>query len=191
MKNIRLLLSSVVLSAASASAFASVSVSSDGTGTIGILTDLGSFAAGTYTITASGQIDLADNTGRLTVKADGTPFSKVTFLGYEYFNYLGSDHADGKYGAAGTGVNLGALIGSYSSNPAAPADWFLIGTSKTVTLDAQKNIYVSVKDTDHHNNVGTFEVTVTAVPEPESYAMLLSGLGLMGFVARRRKDKSV
>ena len=28
---------------------------------------------------------------------------------------------------------------------------------------------------------------VTAVPEPESYAMLLAGLGLMGFMIRRRK----
>ncbi len=28
---------------------------------------------------------------------------------------------------------------------------------------------------------------ITAVPEPETYAMMLAGLGLMGFVARRRK----
>jgi len=28
-----------------------------------------------------------------------------------------------------------------------------------------------------------------AIPEPETYAMLLAGLGLMGFVARRRKQK--
>jgi hypothetical protein len=27
------------------------------------------------------------------------------------------------------------------------------------------------------------------VPEPESYAMLLAGLGLMGTIARRRKTK--
>ena len=32
--------------------------------------------------------------------------------------------------------------------------------------------------------------TVTAVPEPESYAMLLAGLGLMGAIARRRNNKA-
>ena len=30
-------------------------------------------------------------------------------------------------------------------------------------------------------------VQVTAVPEPETYAMMLAGLGLMGLIARRRK----
>jgi hypothetical protein len=35
-------------------------------------------------------------------------------------------------------------------------------------------------------------VTITPVPEPETYAMLLAGLGLMGAIARRRnKSKSV
>jgi Matrixin/PEP-CTERM motif len=33
--------------------------------------------------------------------------------------------------------------------------------------------------------------TVTAIPEPETYAMLLAGLGLLGFAARRRKQKEV
>jgi PEP-CTERM motif len=32
---------------------------------------------------------------------------------------------------------------------------------------------------------------VAAVPEPETYAMMLAGLGLLGFVARRRKQKTV
>jgi hypothetical protein len=31
-------------------------------------------------------------------------------------------------------------------------------------------------------------VTVTAVPEPESYAMLLAGLGAIGFMSRRRRQ---
>jgi hypothetical protein len=32
---------------------------------------------------------------------------------------------------------------------------------------------------------------VTTVPEPETYAMLLAGFGLLGFVARRRKQQAV
>jgi len=28
------------------------------------------------------------------------------------------------------------------------------------------------------------------VPEPETYAMMLAGLGLMGFVVRRRKGRN-
>lgn len=33
-------------------------------------------------------------------------------------------------------------------------------------------------------------LSVSAVPEPETYAMLLAGLGLMGAVARRRKNRA-
>ena len=33
-------------------------------------------------------------------------------------------------------------------------------------------------------------VSVTAVPEPETYAMMLAGLALMGTIARRRKNKA-
>jgi hypothetical protein len=31
---------------------------------------------------------------------------------------------------------------------------------------------------------------IAAVPEPETYAMMLAGLGLLGFIARRRKQKA-
>ena len=35
----------------------------------------------------------------------------------------------------------------------------------------------------------TYAAAVAAVPEPETYAMLLAGLGFMGFVARRKQAK--
>jgi hypothetical protein len=37
---------------------------------------------------------------------------------------------------------------------------------------------------------GTYPISqsiTAAVPEPETYAMMLAGLGLLGFVARRRR----
>ena len=37
-------------------------------------------------------------------------------------------------------------------------------------------------------SASTFTATVGAVPEPETYAMMLAGLGLVGLVARRRKE---
>ncbi|TYQ17586.1 UNVERIFIED_ORG: putative secreted protein with PEP-CTERM sorting signal [Zoogloea ramigera] len=34
------------------------------------------------------------------------------------------------------------------------------------------------------------DITVTAVPEPETYGMMIGGLALLGFMARRRKAKN-
>jgi hypothetical protein len=42
-----------------------------------------------------------------------------------------------------------------------------------------------------HTTQQDFLVSVTAVPEPETYAMLLTGLGFVGVVARRRKGSAV
>jgi hypothetical protein len=39
------------------------------------------------------------------------------------------------------------------------------------------------------DNAAGFGVAVAAVPEPETYAMMLAGLGLMATIARRRKAK--
>jgi hypothetical protein len=48
-----------------------------------------------------------------------------------------------------------------------------------VRFSANRNAF----ETDNH-------AFISAVPEPETYAMLLTGLGLMGFVARRRKQRA-
>ena len=38
-------------------------------------------------------------------------------------------------------------------------------------------------------NGGIYSGAIAAVPEPETYAMLLAGLGLMGAVVRRRSNR--
>jgi PEP-CTERM motif-containing protein len=65
------------------------------------------------------------------------------------------------------------------------------GFYSTLTLTEETKIYVDV-DTllGKHHKGASFDgsLTVSAVPEPASVALLLAGLGMMGFVARRRKN---
>ena len=42
-----------------------------------------------------------------------------------------------------------------------------------------------------NDNDGSFDVTVSSVPEPSSWALLAGGLGLIGAFARRRADRRV
>jgi hypothetical protein len=46
-------------------------------------------------------------------------------------------------------------------------------------------IYFSASDINNHGQLAAVG-QVQVVPEPEMYAMLLSGLALIGFLARRR-----
>ena len=48
--------------------------------------------------------------------------------------------------------------------------------------------FASVQDSAY--GVALDNISVTAVPEPETYAMRLAGLGLIGTLARRRKSSS-
>lgn len=63
------------------------------------------------------------------------------------------------------------------------ADFWLLGNSSSATL-AQANTYMQA---GQFSLSGTaLNYTVAAVPEADTYAMMLAGLGLVGFMARRR-----
>lgn len=46
------------------------------------------------------------------------------------------------------------------------------------------------RDFTDNKDVGNYAMAVATIPEPETYVMLLAGLGLVGFIARRRKQIS-
>jgi len=59
------------------------------------------------------------------------------------------------------------------------AEWPLVGAFRT-----PHNLYANYPSSDH--KLVWVDIT-TPVPEPEAYALLLAGLGLVGWAARRRK----
>lgn len=164
-----------------------VSVTAAGSGATGILTDLGQFDAGDYLIVGSGTADFL-GAGDGIARPDGLPAIPVTNPQYLYFNVAGSYNAAGQFGPAGPNARLGALIGTLSATPRSPADWFLIGNLASVRLDTAGHIYASVNDHYYDNNVGAFNVTVQAVPEPSEYMMLAAGLMLFAAFSRYRRN---
>jgi len=104
----------------------------------------------------------------------------------------------------------GALSGQGANNASADkaqqAIWFLenesLGVSNSWVTDAYTavglgwvnptgpgHVYVLNLTNPETETIHQDQLYMVPVPEPETYAMLLAGLGLMGFVARRRQRK--
>jgi PEP-CTERM motif len=108
------------------------------------------------------------------------------------FDFYSIDLAD-VYNA-GTSVTIKFWFEDIDSN----SFWELVTLDNKIGLQTfvfdQKSVKsVSWKTTDEINAWNQFDnvnvSSVSAVPEPESYALMLAGLGLVGAIARRRKIK--
>jgi hypothetical protein len=79
-------------------------------------------------------------------------------------------------------INFYSLIGRVGGG-----NFFKIGSSYDGIADANGTLFLAYLDTDSLNNSGFVTAVVSVpVPEPETYALMLGGLGILGMVARRR-----
>jgi probable HAF family extracellular repeat protein len=98
---------------------------------------------------------------------------------------------DGRFSIA-YGINdAGQVVGDFGTAGGYSPHAFITGPNGVGMTDL--NALVSqpggVVLTEAHgiNNHGQVAAISIPIPEPETYAMLLAGLGLMGFMARRQK----
>ena len=80
----------------------------------------------------------------------------------------------------------GKLAFSVLVNAGERANFGLVATASSPALKATLN-ELTTADQYYWTLNGADLTYVAAVPEPETYALMLAGLGLVGFVARRRK----
>lgn len=82
------------------------------------------------------------------------------------------------------GINYYSLVGRIGGG-----NYFKIGSSYSGTAPHEGNLFLGYLDTDSFNNSGfvTAVVTIPAVPEPGTYALIVGGLGFMAVVSRRKR----
>ena len=128
-----------------------------------------------------------------TVTTDASQTWHGAQLGDGNYDVL-TTNADGAVGTGWTlGLNgvpttyVGALVAVIGD------EYRVVGTgAQTFSAWASGELYFEYADINNYDNSGEITSTVStaaAVPEPANIALLTAGLGLMGFMARRRSAK--
>jgi hypothetical protein len=150
------------------------------------------FSTGTTTGFSIEQVGTEHSTGI----SDGV-FHDRTQLDDDYTNYnfnapitaFGANW-DLAPGGPGQGLQLyfgGTSVAPEITNTYTGGFFGLVSTTAFSTVSVHSGTFDGAGETHNVDNV-VFG-NVSAVPEPESYALMLAGLALMGTIARRRKAK--
>ena len=85
-------------------------------------------------------------------------------------------------------LNLGGnVVWTATLSSLAPTTW-LTASGTNLALGSNFNVTMSFAGGgDDAKDIIVDSITVTAVPEPESFALMVAGLAAVGFLARRRR----
>ena len=91
-----------------------------------------------------------------------------------------------------SGINdAGQVVGWSTATVMGPAHAFITGPDGAGMTDLNSLVSLPgggvLTEATGINNHGQVPAVGSFIPEPETYAMLLAGLGLLGFIANRRK----
>jgi hypothetical protein len=138
-------------------------------------------------------------TGAFTGDANGNLITNLSNIsaslnGVAFEGSLKADYWQGGHWlGSGAVASFDGLRNNFSFGNAA-SYFYVIPWSNPVVSDAAQAFTPRTGYVNYYNgnyNASNWHVAAVPVPEPETYAMLLAGLGLMGFVARRRKQREV
>lgn len=88
----------------------------------------------------------------------------------------------GLYNQGNLSAAYGTLVGQIGSG-----DFFVVGTQYAGSAATSGMLKLYYWDSNFGDNTQYVSANVAAVPEPETYALMLGGLAAVGFVARRRR----
>jgi hypothetical protein len=150
------------------------------------------------TFTALASIDCA---GSFVGNINGSA-SETTFLNTEFgstFTYVGkSDDAGNGPFTSNPAVNMGGtltfdsaisgmfVIGLKAANNYSYYLFDAVSPVTSLTFNSTAGVAVNVRGIPQDLSHANLYIT-TAVPEPETYALMLAGLGVVGFMAKRRR----
>ena len=144
----------------------------------------GYFDGGQLSPTKSGSTAVSgpfDYTYQFSVPSSGATFNALVFgwWGIDEYNFAATIN-----GTALTLSHATIDIPYFQSYPYLLLSATGVTGSESYSLHVTGSLMAGVTGASY--NIGLNSVAVAPVPEPEPFALLLAGLGLVGFVARRR-----